>query len=83
MQGPFAINEAELREKLRQPYVEQADYACAMTDRMVAEAFRSCARGKTCGLDMRTSEIWTAALEAEPRIAMATAWAGAEQTTGK
>lgn len=72
LQGPHDIDEAALAEKLAQP---QEDYEFAVTSEDVADAFRDCPKGKTAGMVSLPAEAWNAAIEAEPRLAVATAWA--------
>lgn len=70
LQGPHAIDELALAEKLAQP---QEGYEFAVTAEDVTDAFRGCPKGKTAGRDLLPADARNAAIEAEPRLAAATA----------
>lgn len=53
LEGPFAIGEATLAEKLTQP---QEGYEFAVTADDVTSAFWSCPKGKTAGRDLIPAE---------------------------
>lgn len=72
LEGPFAISELDLAMILEQP---QEDWEVGVNATDVVTAFQGCPKGKTAGRDLIPAEAWQAAIDAEPRLAAATAWA--------